>query len=248
MLLLNKVLPLLFLPFGIVSALVLLAAWRKSWWPALLALLVLYAASMPLLSSRLVGWLETRYPRLAFADVEPADAVVVLGGILGPRPLPGGQPNWLETVERFEAGVTLVQTGRAGRLVFTGARMPWDERDTTEGEELRRQALARGVPAGKILVSREVANTAAEARAVAELMKTQGWKRVIVVTTGWHMPRAMLLFRRAGVEAIPFPVDLRCERTRRLAAIEFVPSGDAWQLTETFLRECYGYAFYRIIR
>ncbi len=248
MLLLNKILPLFFLPFGVVCGLVLFALWRKKWWPGLVALAVLYACSIPLVANRLIGWLETRYPEIPLARVEKADAVVVLGGILGPKTSGSDQVNWTDTVERFEAGVALVQSGKAGRLVFTGARMPWEDRETTEGEELRRQAVARGVPPGKILVTREIDNTATEAQAVAELMKADGWKRVILVTTGWHMPRSALLFRRAGVDCIIFPVDFRNDRAHSVALVDFVPKAEAWQLTETAIRECYGWMFYALLR
>lgn len=248
MLLLNKILPLFFLPFGVVCALVLFALWRKKWWPGLVALAVLYGCSIPLVADRLIGWLETRYPEIPLTSVEPADAVVVLGGILGPKLRGSDQPNWTETVERFEAGVALVQSGKAGRLVFTGARMPWEDGETTEGAELRRLAIARGVPSEKILVTREIANTATEAEAVAELMKANGWKRVILVTTGWHMPRSALLFRRAGVDCIIFPVDFRNDPASPLAVIDFVPTAEAWQLTETAIRECYGWMFYALLR
>ena len=239
MLLFNKILPLFFLPFGVVCGLMLWALWRKKLWPGLVALGVLYVCSLPAVAGRLIGWLETRYPEIPLARVEPADAVVVLGGILGPKFHGSDQPNWTETVERFETGVALVQSGKAGRLVFTGARMPWQDRETTEGEELRRLAMARGVPAEKILVTREIANTATEARAVAEMMKTNGWQRVILVTTGWHMPRAALLFRRAGVDCIIFPVDFRNDPTRSVQLVDFLPKAEAWQLTETAIREGY---------
>jgi uncharacterized SAM-binding protein YcdF (DUF218 family) len=248
MLILNKLLPLFFLPFGIVCGLVLYALWRKKPWAGLLAFGLFYLCSIPLVSNGLIGWLETRYPAIPLERVEPADAVVVLGGILGPRSAAWAQPNWLETVERFDAGVALVQSGKAGRLVFTGARMPWADRETTEGAELQRLAVAQGVQPEKILVTRLIDNTATEAAAIAGLMKEHGWRRIILVTTGWHMPRSALLFRKAGVDFIPFPVDFRSDRTRDLAAIDFVPKAEAWQMTETALREGYGYIFYRFFR
>ena len=248
MLLINKILPLFFLPFGVVCELVLLALILKKRWPAIVALVVLYLASISFVSDRLSGWLESRYPTLAVAAAGPADAIVVLGGILGPATRDGEVPNWSDSVERFEAGVALVQAGRAPRLVFTGARRQWLERETTEGEELRRLAVARGVPPEKILVTRFVDNTATEAAAVADLMKADGQRRIILVTTSWHMPRAAYLFRRAGIDCQPFPVDFHLDRTRRLQVMDFMPSAGAWQGTETALREFYGYVFYRILR
>ena len=247
-LLLNKLLPLVFLPFGIVCLLVIVALWRRQWWPGLLALAVLYLSSISFVSDRLSGWLEARYPAMPVTAAGPADAIVVLGGILGPAAPDGVMPNWSDSVDRFEAGVALIQADRALRLVFTGARRQWLDRETTEGEELRRLAVARGVAPEKILVTRFVDNTATEAAAVADLMKADGQKRIILVTTSWHMPRAAYLFRKAGIECQPFPVDFRLDRTRSLQLQDFVPSAGAWQGTESALRELYGYAFYRIFR
>ena len=248
MLFFNKLLPVFLLPTGIVALLVLFALWRKKRWPLAVALVVLYVCSIPFVGGRLIGWVESRYPAVPLAQVEPVDAVVVLGGILGPRVEAGFMPNFLETSERFDAGLALLSAGKAGRLVFTGARMGWENSSLTEGEELKRLAVARGVAAEKILVTRDIDNTATEAAAVAELMKAQGWKRVILVTTGWHMPRSAYLFRKAGVDCILFPVDFRFDRVHQTAAIDFVPKAEAWQLTETALRETYGNLFYRVFR
>lgn len=247
-LLLNKILPLFFLPFGIACALVLLAIVLKKRWPGFAALAVLYLGSISFVSDRLSGWLESRYPAVPVAEAGPADAIVVLGGILGPSAPDGAVPNWSDAVERFEAGVALVQAERARRLVFTGARREWQGHPTTEGEELRRLAIARGVAPEKILVTRFVNNTATEAAAVADLMQADGQRRVILVTSSWHMPRAAYQFRRSGVDFQPFPVDFRQDRTRSLQLLDFVPSAGAWQGTETALREIYGYAFYRLFR
>ena len=248
MLILNKVLPLFCLPFGIVCLLVLVALWRKKWWPGILALVIFYLGSISFVSDRLMGWLESRYPVVPVAQAGPADAIVVLGGMLGPATPDGVIPNWSGPVERFEAGVALLQADRAPRLVFTGAKREWLGHETTEGAELRKLAIARGVPAEKILVTQLIDNTSTEAAAVAAWMKAEGRHRVILVTTSWHMPRSVYLFRRAGVDCQPFPVDFHLDRTRSLDFKDFVPSAGAWQGTETALRECYGYAFYRLFR
>lgn len=248
MLFFNKLLPVFFLPTGLVALLLLVALLRKKRWPVFAALAVLYASSIPFVGGRLLGWVESRHPAVPLAQVEPADAIVVLGGILGPRVGDGTVPNFLETSERFEGGLALFQAGKARTLVFTGARMAWRDTAATEGDELKRIAVARGLPADRIVVTGHVENTADEARATAALMQARGWKRVILVTTGWHMPRSAEQFRKAGVDCSLFPVDFRFDRGREVAAIDFVPRGEAWQQTETALRECYGRLFYRIFR
>jgi uncharacterized SAM-binding protein YcdF (DUF218 family) len=248
MLFLNKLLPVFVLPLGIAFLLVLWALVRRRRWPVFVAAVWLYAASTPIVGNSLLGWLESRYPLLEPAKLAPADAVLVLGGIMGPERAPQYFPEWAESVDRFEAGVRLVQMGKAGKLLFTGGRIPWEKRRETEGVAMRRAAVARGVALADIDVTGEAGNTRDEARAVAEYCRKQGFKRIILITTAWHMPRAAWLFRRAGVDFVPFPVDYRVDPTRPLTLLDFVPNATALQNTETALRECYGNAFYRVFR
>ena len=248
MLFLNKLLPVFVLPLGLVVLLLLFALWRKKRWPVGAAIGLLYLSSTPFVGDRLIGWLESHYPAVPVAQVEPADAVVVLGGIFGPPVATGMLPNLSESVERLEAGIVLVQAGKAPWLVFTGGRIPWEGRDKVEGDDSRAQAIQRGVPAEKILITREVGNTADEAHAVAALMKEHGWRRIILVTTGWHMPRSARLFQRAGVDCIIFPVDFRRDRRRLLTLLDFLPNAGALANTEITLREIYGNLFYRLFK
>jgi uncharacterized SAM-binding protein YcdF (DUF218 family) len=248
MLFFNKLLPVFVLPIGWVALLVIFALWKKKRWPLVVALAVLYLASIPFVGSRLLGWVESRHPVLAVSQVEPVDAIVVLGGIIGPKVGADFVPNLTETGERFEAGLILLQAGKSSWLVFTGAKMGWKDTTATEGDELKRLAVARGAAAEKILVTGHVANTADEARVVAAMMKERGWQRIVLVTTGWHMARSALQFRKAGVDCVIFPVDMRHDRVRSVGLIDFVPRGDAWMQTETALRETYGYWFYRLFR
>jgi uncharacterized SAM-binding protein YcdF (DUF218 family) len=248
MLFLNKLLPVFVLPLGLVVLLLLFALWRKKRWPVVAAIGVLYLSSIPFTGDRLIGWLESGYPAVPVAQVEPADAIVVLGGIFGPPVADGFIPNLSESAERLEAGIVLAKAGKAPWLVFTGGLIPWEGRNRTEGDDSRGQAIRQGVPAEKIVITREVGNTADEARVVADLMKERHWRRIILVTTGWHMPRSAHVFKRAGVDCVIFPVDFRRPRARRLTLLDFVPKADALVNTETTLRELYGNLFYRIFR
>lgn len=244
MLLLNKILPSLFLPLGLVIVLLVYAIFRTKRWPVVIALLILYGASIPVVGDRFLNSLESRYPVVAPGQVETADAIVVLGGIFGPPAPEGMLSNLSESGERLEGGIVLSQLGKAPWLVFTGGRLPWEKRTTLEGESSKAEAVLRGVPAKKIMVTREVGNTADEARAVADLIREHDWHRVILVTTAWHMPRAVLLFKRAGVDCVIFPVDFRTDPARAVTLLDFIPKAEALHNTETALREYYGYWFY----
>ncbi|MBM3844038.1 MAG: YdcF family protein [Verrucomicrobia bacterium] len=247
MLFLHKLLPVFLLPVGIVLLLLIVAIWRRRRWPVFAAGAVLYLSSINVVSQNLLGWLESHYPSVPINEVEPADAIVVLGGIFGPPAKPGHLPNLGDAVDRLEGGIQLHQSGKAPILVFTGGRIPWENRTRLEGEDSRDVAIARGIPAERIVVTREVGNTADEARAVADLMREKKWRRVILITTGWHMPRAAGLFQKAGVPITPFPVDFS-RNPNPLTLLDFLPKAECLHDTETALREIYGNVFYRLFR
>jgi uncharacterized SAM-binding protein YcdF (DUF218 family) len=244
---LNKLLPIFLLPLGWVVALLLYGILRKRRRPLEVALVLLWLSSMSAVGDGLFRFLESRYPSQPVAQVEPADAIVPLGGILGPTPLPGRLLNVGEGGERLEAGIELWQAHKAPWLVFTGGRTPWAIQPEVEGAVSARVAVARGVPADRVLVTREVGNTADEAKAVADLMRERGWKKIILVTSAWHMRRAARQFRKAGVDFIPFPVDYQVTPRQPLTLLDFLPRADGLRTTEMALRELYGLAFYAVI-
>jgi uncharacterized SAM-binding protein YcdF (DUF218 family) len=243
----NKLLPMFVLPLGWVVGLMLYGILRKRRRPLVIALVLLWVSSMSAIGNSLFRWLESRYPSQAVTEVEPADAIVPLGGIFGPAPLPGRVLNVGEAGERVDAGVALWQAHKAPWLVFTGGRTPWAIQAEVEGAVSARVAIARGVPADKVVVTREVGNTSDEAKAVADLMRERGWKKIILVTSAWHMPRAARQFRKAGIDFIPFPVDYQLTPRQPLTLLDLLPRADGLRTTEMALRELYGIAFYTVI-
>jgi uncharacterized SAM-binding protein YcdF (DUF218 family) len=244
---LHKLLPVFVLPLGWVVVLLVIAIVRKKRWPVIAALAVLYVSSMPVVGSYLAGSLESSYPPVPIDGIEKADAIVPLGGIFGPAVETGILPNVGEAGERLEAGVQLWQKKKAPWLVFTGGRIPWANQAEVEGAASARAAIARGIPADKIIVTREVGNTVDEARAVNDLMRERGWTKIILVTSAWHMPRAARSFRKAGVDFVPFAVDYQVDPEGAVSLLDFLPRAGGLRDTEAALREWYGRAFYALL-
>lgn len=246
MLFLNKLLPVFVLPVGLMIILVVLGTLRQ--WRGLVfaALAAFYLACTPWVGAWLLGRLEYVHPRLQVAEAPAADAVLVLGGTMGPASPEGYLPNWSDAMERFEGGVALVQAGRAPRLLFTGGPLR-DGGAESEGAAMRRLAVARGVPAEAIAVLGRVGNTADEVRVLADHAREHGLRRIILVTSAWHMPRAMRQFRAAGLEITAFPVDYHYNPDRQVLATDFLPHAlHGLANTEMAMRETYGLAFYAV--
>jgi len=130
--------------------------------------------------------------------VGTALAVVLPGFVLeGPRePLAASDAIIVisgdEAQARYRDGVTLFRNGWAPRLIFSGAA--WDG-SSSNAEIMREMALRDGVPPGAILVETEGEDTYGNAVGSRDLMVKQGLHSAILVTSPYHLQRAVLTFR-----------------------------------------------------
>ena len=176
--------------------------------------------------------------------MDSADAIVVLSGMLEINEV--GNSTYIEwgDPDRFFGGIALFKAGKAQKLVFTGGKMPWDKAKKTEGDVLKEFAISNGIPKEKIFVTKDVENTADEAVAVKELISPS--KRIILVTSAFHMYRARRLFEKQGFIVITYKVDYKTSGNNELTLIDFLPSAINLQLTETGAREIIGRLFYLV--
>ncbi len=243
MLIFNKILPVLLLPLGFTLSLLLLGLlWRKR---GLLSVGVisLFFFSTPLVSDFLMSAVEGPLGRVPAAELHSGDAVVVLGGMLHPL---DGAPlgEWNDAVDRFDGALELFKSRKAPVIVFTRGQIPWRSEDISEGELLAKRARLLGVPQKSILLTGVVGNTADEAVAAAKLLgvSKQTPKRIILVTSAFHMRRAVMLFEHEGFLVEPFRVDYRGSGQSGLLTL--VPDAAALEQSQTALREVIGWAFY----
>ena len=251
MLYLSKILPVFVLPTGVILLLLAFSLWFRRRALVAAALVLLWLASTSLVSDPLMRAVEGWQARQPVASAPAADAIVVLSGMLQHAGGPGGQDEWTDSVDRFDAGVALAKAGKAPLLMFTGGWLPWHPEAKPEGDVLRERAIDRGIPADRIVVTGIVRNTDEESRAVAAVLRSRESSgrtaSVILVTSAYHMRRARLLFARAGLSVTPFPVDFQTS-TAPFTFLRLLPRAASIEHTETALRECYGYLYYRLIK
>lgn len=161
--------------------------------------------------SFLIRGLEARYP--ADPPLDRIDGIIVLGGAeeTGPSAL-SGQPELNAAGERMSAAAGLALAHPQARLLFTGGSGALGDvgRNPPNADLARRYFLAFGIAAERIFLeplSRNTAENAAFSLPVASPQPGEVW---VLVTSAWHMPRAMDSFARAGwPEIVPWPVDHR---------------------------------------
>jgi len=205
---------------------------------------VLYLISTPIFSNsffKLVEGIEYRKP---ISTIDSADAIVVLSGMLGINEV--GDSTYVEwgDPDRFFGGLALFKADKAQKLIFTGGKLPWNNTRKTEGEVLKEYAISNGIPSDKILVTKDVENTAEEAVAVKELIGYN--KKIILVTSAYHMYRAKKLFEKQGFNVVPCKVDFKVSRNNELVVMDFLPNTGSLEQTETGTREIIGRIFYLV--
>ncbi|HLN62803.1 MAG TPA: ElyC/SanA/YdcF family protein [Symbiobacteriaceae bacterium] len=121
---------------------------------------------------------------------EPAQAILVLGAYV----YPSGRPSDM-VVDRLEMAYTLYQAGKAPKILISGdhGQVEYDEVNA-----MRRYLEAKGVPPEDIFMDHagfDTYNSMYRARNIFHV------KSAIVVTQAFHLPRAVWLARRMGLEA-----------------------------------------------
>jgi uncharacterized SAM-binding protein YcdF (DUF218 family) len=209
-----------------------------------IAIGVLYILSTPIFSNNFFKLVEGGEYRKPISTIDSADAIVVLSGMLGINEVDDSTYIEWGDPDRFFGGIALFKAGKAQKLVFTRGKMPWDKAKKTEGDVLKEYAISNGIPSEKILVTKDVENTADEAVAVKELISPSN--RIILVTSAYHMYRAKRLFEKQGFIVIPYKVDYKISNNKDVTILDFLPSANNLELTETGIREIIARLFYLV--
>lgn len=136
----------------------------------------------------MVYWKETHVP-----EAGDYGAIVVLGAQVKPDGVPSVQLQWrLDTAATLwkEKPVYVVTCGAQG------ANEP-----APEGEVMRDYLIAQGVEESMILVDATSYNTRQNIQHAAKLLEGTGVTRILIVTSDYHLPRAMALAEDEGLEA-----------------------------------------------
>jgi len=225
MLILIKVLtwaasPIAFLIWGGLLGLLLAAiGWRKTGRTLLVAsLLQVPVLASPVVSDALLGHLENQARALEqkgsqaqrILSGEPYSAIVILGGAISPMAPPGRpHPDMNAAADRIWHGARLYKKGVAPKIILSGGRGPGLEDRSelqTEAQAMRMLLLDLSIPQSA-LVLEDTSRTTRENAAQTKRITAGG--PVALVTSAFHMPRAMKTFARAGVPADAYPTDFR---------------------------------------
>lgn len=226
----------------------LLSRWRRRTGTGLiwLALLVLLIQGWLPLPDAILRRLEAQYPApSASTELQGYAGIVVLGGALEPSYVWAGhgQPALNERAERMTAALPLLQRAPHFRLLFTGGEGELLGQGMSEAERARIFYDSMGVPRERLLfesASRTTYENAILSAALPDVDKTRPW---LLLTSAWHMPRAMAVFEKAGWNVTPWPVDYRSGQETPWTQYSLAKGANKWQVA---LHELIGLLAYRL--
>jgi uncharacterized SAM-binding protein YcdF (DUF218 family) len=189
--------------------------------------------------------LEERFPPWNPAHGAP-DGIIVLGGSIDPDlSRERGTPALNETAERLTEAVALARRYPAARVAFTGGNGSLVFGEGSEADFALALFADLGVPRERVLLEGRSRNTVENARFTKALVKPAPGERWLLVTSAYHMPRAIGAFRAAGFPVEAYPVDWRT-RAGIAVALPFISVADGLKRTDTALREWIGLIAYRL--
>ena len=203
---------------------------------------VLLLSCLPVLSNALWGSLEHGVSSTMQQGVT-YDAVVLLGGVVSPQGSLKDEPSWNDNIERLLEVRQLLITGKAKVAIVSGGQLGGELR--TEAEYLAEELVLLGVPREQVLIEPNANNTRENATLSKVMLDRLGARQVLLVTSAFHVPRAVGCFRAVGVVADVLPVDYRL-RSPSLE-LHWLPRGDYLSQTTRALREWLGRAVYRVL-
>ncbi|MEM7143763.1 MAG: YdcF family protein [Verrucomicrobiota bacterium] len=222
--------------------------WRRRFFVTGLVLLLVF--SNPFLLRRAYLWWE--HPATEIAAIEePYDVAIVLGGFSDPMKEPRDRLHVGGDGGRLLNALELYREGKVKRLVIAGGSAAVLGEKVGEAVPAGRFLRRMGIPEEDVMMDNGSRNTRENALASAKLLEEMGGEEgaagVLLVTSGFHMRRALGCFEKAGVEAAPFATDHRADREGSWIPGEWlIPSAGVMMEWSRLLKEWVGTVVYRV--
>jgi len=231
---------------GTIGAILLMTRWRRLGRRLMAtAAIALAVCAFSPLGYALLYPLEQRFPPWDPAR-GPPDGIVVLGAsIEADLSAAHGVPVVRGAPDRIVRAAMLAHTYPNARIVFSGGSANLISNDAREADFAASIFEGVGIAKSRLIMERRSRNTYENAEFSKNLVNPKPGERWLLVTSAFHMPRSVGLFRKAGFAVEPFPVDWRVGDIRDLASFALL-GAEGLSRTDTAMREWLGLVAYRL--
>ena len=153
--------------------------------------------------------LEERFPQFQ-DDGKPIDGIILLGGAVeATESVARGRIVANDSAERVLDTIQLAHRYPTARILISGGGGTVFGTGTAEAPVIAKFLKSVGISEERLLVEDRSRTTDENAAFSLEVAKPKEGERWLLVTSAWHMPRAVGVFEKAGFDVVPYPVDFR---------------------------------------
>ena len=186
-------------------------------WLVGLGLAALLVFGFSPLGSVIVHPLEQRFPSTTDIAAGNYAGIILLGGFEDPRISNGRATMALRASgDRLTETIRLANQLPTAKVIFTGGTAPLLRQGKSAAAEVSRFFAAIGIAESRIVIESRSRNTWENALFTRAILKPKPGQRYLLVTSAWHMPRAIGVFRKSGFDVAPWPADYRTAGTEDL--------------------------------
>ena len=231
---------------GVVGAVLLLTRFARVGRKLVItSVLLLVVCGLSPLGTLLLYPLEQRFPPWDTARGAP-DGIIVLGAsIEADLSAAHGTPVVRGAPDRIISAAALALRYPNAHVVFSGGSANVISNDAREADFAGAIFESLGVDKSRLIMERASRNTLENAEFCKALVKPKEGERWVLVTSAFHMPRSVGLFRKAGFAVEPYPVDWRVGGSDDLMALSNV-AVEGLGRTDLAIREWMGLIAYRL--
>jgi uncharacterized SAM-binding protein YcdF (DUF218 family) len=174
------------------------------------------------------------------------DAGIVLGGMIAyDNTLV--RPQFDRAIDRLMQAITLYKDGKIRKIFISGGSGSITEKNALEAIILRAYLIKLGIPDSSILVESHSKNTRENAtfsKPILDSLNKSG--KYLLITSAFHMPRAIRCFKKAGMNMTPYSADRYSGPRKFIFDHVFIPNVGALSGWDVLLHEWLGFIMYKI--
>ena len=211
-----------------------------------LTLFLIYLISTEPGKDLILSPLENAYPYPDLSKVRCQYAVVLGGGEIPHSPAENGKASVRPAVAKRLYEAFKLYRERELPILVSGGNVYGTEAES-EAEAMARFLETIGVPTEKLIEERRSRNTLENGIYSYQILARRGIKEICLVTSAYHIPRSVMIFREVGFKVTPVPADYRVYR-ERYRWYSYLPKLDYLQDSMAGFREYVGILYFELLQ
>jgi len=219
--------------------------WKKRFLVSGFVLLVIFTNDF--LSNEFIRWWEV--PVTPLEQLEGKyDVAIVLAGITETKMLPRDRVYFKKGADRVTHALQLYRQKKVKKILVSGGTGDPLDQSYREARELFKFLRLAGVPARDLMVEPHSRNTHESAIQTTKMLKSGiGKNKYLLITSAFHMRRALACFEKQGLPVIGYSTDFYSLERKHFIWVFFIPSDDALTRWTKLSKEIVGYTVYKMM-